>query len=56
MKEKISVIFLLISFFACKSKDDFIKTASGMEYKLVQRDAGGIPVGHGQYLKLSVVQ
>ncbi|MES2329942.1 MAG: hypothetical protein V4539_10090 [Bacteroidota bacterium] len=56
MREKRLFIFLICSFVACNGKNDFTRSASGMEYKLVQRDAGGVPVKPGQYLKLSVVQ
>lgn len=54
--KKNGFLFLGLWICACKSKDPFIPSPSGMEYKIVQHDAGGIAVHPGQYLKLAVTQ
>lgn len=56
MKRVLISVVVLCFLFSCMGKENFTKTHSGMEYKLVQRDAGGVPVHPGQYLKLAVVQ
>lgn len=56
MRCKLISLLSLSLLYSCVEKEKFTKTNSGMEYRLVQRDAGGIAVHTGQYLKLAVVQ
>lgn len=50
------LIAVMLWICGCKNEIGFTKINPGLEYKLVQRDAGGISVQPGQYLKLSVTQ